>query len=225
MMEGKKKSWFRKHWIISIVLGFMVIGMFGSIFNPSEDNLDITGNVVDEQFEEVKQTCTPNWNCDSWSECSSSEIQTRICTDFNNCGINSGKPQTSQSCEYVSEEIIEVSIEELYEVFWEYSDLTDLQKDNLYKTKYKDKIIKTSIVADTISESSLFSWTGQYVVKEMSGPYSCFAKAFFSSSEKDKLLKANIGNKIIFEGKLVNYDFGITSCLEFDDAKVLDIQQ
>lgn len=43
-------------------------------------------------------TCTPNWLCASWSSCSSSGIQTRICTDLNKCGTIVNKPSTSQSC-------------------------------------------------------------------------------------------------------------------------------
>ena len=42
-------------------------------------------------------TCTPQWNCSSWSSCVSG-IQTRTCTDQNNCGTNEGKPPESQSC-------------------------------------------------------------------------------------------------------------------------------
>ena len=42
-------------------------------------------------------SCTPSWTCTSWSSCSSGS-QTRTCTDSNNCGTNTGKPVTSQSC-------------------------------------------------------------------------------------------------------------------------------
>ena len=42
--------------------------------------------------------CTPSWSCASWSICSVDCTQTRICTDINNCGVDTGKPIESQSC-------------------------------------------------------------------------------------------------------------------------------
>jgi len=35
-MEQKKKSWFRRHWIISIILVFVIIGTIGSLFDNEE---------------------------------------------------------------------------------------------------------------------------------------------------------------------------------------------
>ncbi|MCK4808120.1 MAG: TM2 domain-containing protein [Candidatus Aenigmarchaeota archaeon] len=116
---------------------------------------------------------------------------------------------------------IEVTIDELYSSFGAYSDLSDIQKENLYETKYEGKTIKTSIRADRISDATLSS---QYVVLQNSGRTSCIAKAFFPSTEKDKLLKANIGSTIVFTGKLINYDFGFASCLEFSKSKVVEIK-
>lgn len=45
----------------------------------------------------VQNTCTPNWQCISWSTCSNS-TQTRTCTDSNSCGNDNGKPVLTQSC-------------------------------------------------------------------------------------------------------------------------------
>ena len=42
-------------------------------------------------------TCTPNWQCASWSTCLSSQ-QSRTCTDSNSCGTSTNKPATTQSC-------------------------------------------------------------------------------------------------------------------------------
>ena len=117
---------------------------------------------------------------------------------------------------------ISVSIDELYSTFSDYSELSEIQKGELYKNKYNGRIIKTSIRADKINEASLSS---QYVVLQMSGLASCTAKAFFSSSEKNKLLNANLGDTIIFTGKLINYDFGFASCIEFGDSKVIEIKR
>lgn len=41
--------------------------------------------------------CTQNWQCTSWGVCSNG-VQTRTCTDANNCGITANKPVVSQSC-------------------------------------------------------------------------------------------------------------------------------
>ena len=42
-------------------------------------------------------SCTPIWQCSSWSSCSGS-TQTRTCTDSNSCGVSTDKPSESQSC-------------------------------------------------------------------------------------------------------------------------------
>ncbi len=41
--------------------------------------------------------CTPNWTCGSWSTCTSN-TQSRTCTDSNNCGVETNKSATTQSC-------------------------------------------------------------------------------------------------------------------------------
>ncbi|MFH1710893.1 MAG: hypothetical protein ABH840_01115 [Nanoarchaeota archaeon] len=41
--------------------------------------------------------CVQNWNCTSWGVCIS-RVQTRTCTDRNNCNNLTGKPATNQSC-------------------------------------------------------------------------------------------------------------------------------
>ena len=45
-------------------------------------------------------TCSPNWQCTSWSPnpCTAGQTQTRTCTDANSCDTTSGKPAESQSC-------------------------------------------------------------------------------------------------------------------------------
>ncbi len=97
-MKKQHKNWFRRHWIISIFLGFIVLGMIGSIFD-SGDKSDITGEVVNEQIEQV-EGCIHNWECSDWSECSVAGIQKRICTDSNNCGTVENKPSETETCEY-----------------------------------------------------------------------------------------------------------------------------
>ena len=41
--------------------------------------------------------CTPNWQCNAWSNCVNSQ-QTRNCTDSNNCNTTIGEPPLNQSC-------------------------------------------------------------------------------------------------------------------------------
>lgn len=57
----------------------------------------VVNNYIRAGFSTGKTICTPNWSCTAWSVCSSS-LQTRTCTDTNNCGTISGKPSESQSC-------------------------------------------------------------------------------------------------------------------------------
>jgi len=42
-------------------------------------------------------SCTEQWRCAQWSDCSSGS-QTRTCYDLSNCGTSKGKPSESQSC-------------------------------------------------------------------------------------------------------------------------------
>ena len=45
-----------------------------------------------------EETCTPNIQCSSWSECNSSGMQTRTCNDLNNCKVPTIKPILTQNC-------------------------------------------------------------------------------------------------------------------------------
>jgi len=41
--------------------------------------------------------CTPSWTCGDWGFCIGGQ-QTKTCTDSNNCGVDTKKPKTSQTC-------------------------------------------------------------------------------------------------------------------------------
>jgi hypothetical protein len=43
-------------------------------------------------------SCTPLWNCTGWSACNELSIQTKNCTDLNNCNVLTGRPLLVQSC-------------------------------------------------------------------------------------------------------------------------------
>lgn len=47
--------------------------------------------------EDNTASCTPNWNCNSWSSCVNNQ-QVRSCYDTNYCGVTSGAPAQTQSC-------------------------------------------------------------------------------------------------------------------------------
>ena len=44
--------------------------------------------------------CIEDWQCTEWSECDSSQTQTRTCEDLNSCGTQDNKPSETQSCDY-----------------------------------------------------------------------------------------------------------------------------
>lgn len=46
----------------------------------------------------ISSSCTEKWQCSEWSECASPGVQTRICTDTNDCGTTLKKPSQSQDC-------------------------------------------------------------------------------------------------------------------------------
>jgi hypothetical protein len=61
----------------------------GTLKCDSQCKLDASG---------CSNACNPSWSCGSWSACSSARMQTRSCTDVNNCGATAGKPTEAQSC-------------------------------------------------------------------------------------------------------------------------------
>lgn len=63
------------------------------------------------------QSCTPNWQCDTWSACSSGK-QTRTCSDANSCSNLAGKPSEQQSCTVAPPPQIEQPME-IKEPWWQ----------------------------------------------------------------------------------------------------------
>lgn len=127
--EKKWYDWFKKHPVWSVIIGVVLLSILINLFSGGSDS-EITGDVVNGQ-EEVEE-CVPDWDCSSWSDCTSSGSQTRTCTDLNNCGVTSGKPSETQTCEYTFSEEPEESFEELFEEFGEIIDsLFESQDENL----------------------------------------------------------------------------------------------
>ena len=70
--------------------------------NTANQSPQNTLNQIQQNTQQVIQnttppTCSPDWECDSWSACANSQ-RTRICSDLNNCGVTAGKPSGVQSC-------------------------------------------------------------------------------------------------------------------------------
>jgi len=47
----------------------------------------------------IVSDCIEMWNCGIWNECTDQGVQTRSCTDVNNCGTIQTKPSSTRSCD------------------------------------------------------------------------------------------------------------------------------
>lgn len=72
----------------------------GKIDNVRIYNRALSASDVSSLYQEggTPPSCTPDWQCSSWSVCSDGN-QTRTCADNNDCGTTEGKPSESQSCD------------------------------------------------------------------------------------------------------------------------------
>lgn len=66
-------------------------GYVGKLTRASINN-DLLKNPITPQT-----ACLPKWQCGNWSDCINS-LQTKTCTDSNNCGTLTGRPSLTQSC-------------------------------------------------------------------------------------------------------------------------------
>ncbi len=67
---------------------------------------DIQEGIPDLYIKKIHEsTCTEDWSCRDWSECTEKGEQTRSCTDSNSCGTDKSKPLTTQECTYIEEEM------------------------------------------------------------------------------------------------------------------------
>jgi len=62
----------------------------------------VTTTTVAEETTTTVEKCQEEWTCTDWSECKDG-IQTRTCTDENNCGTDLYRPFESQPCTTVGE--------------------------------------------------------------------------------------------------------------------------
>ena len=63
----------------------------------SDTSLSPSFSVHSTGYQTCVITCTEDWSCETWTECSS-EQQTRECTDSNTCGTTNTKPEVTQAC-------------------------------------------------------------------------------------------------------------------------------
>lgn len=70
-------------------LGFMAVQPW-AFFGPNKINTVVVSGQA--------PFCTPNWQCSAWGACQSNGVQDRQCTDSNNCGVSSGRPEIARSC-------------------------------------------------------------------------------------------------------------------------------
>jgi hypothetical protein len=74
------------------------VSVWNKALSASEvSDLYNSGNGKEVCSSVVPQTCTENWTCSSWSNCSNSQ-QTRTCIDNNACNTTTNKPALTQSC-------------------------------------------------------------------------------------------------------------------------------
>jgi len=53
MKETKQKNWFRRHWIVSIILGIFILGIIGSMFNTESGDYS-TGTSKNSEITNLK---------------------------------------------------------------------------------------------------------------------------------------------------------------------------
>lgn len=75
--------------------------------NDDYYDIKIKLNKISEGIPEIylkkinEEVCYENWNCTDWTNCSELGVQTRVCTDLNDCGTIEEKPSASRACTYV----------------------------------------------------------------------------------------------------------------------------
>jgi len=94
--------------LLFLLMGMAIMGAIASIvavvlFMPNSGQTGFATQTFqqDNANTEPEETCTPDWECNSWSECSVLGKQTRVCNDLNHCETSAGKPETTKTCTFV----------------------------------------------------------------------------------------------------------------------------
>lgn len=83
-------------------------GVVNNAFEDCEADSDCDHGYACESCECV-YVCAEDWSCRTWDDCSPEGLQTRTCTDRNDCGTSEIKPSESQPCEYTEGQDLEVT--------------------------------------------------------------------------------------------------------------------
>jgi hypothetical protein len=85
-MEEKKKSWFRKHWILSIFLGLILLGIISTVFNNLTGNKGVsnTGSVVNLNQQTDNQTADTQVPANSGFQTGTNNIPSTTPVNANN---------------------------------------------------------------------------------------------------------------------------------------------
>ena len=133
------------------------------IYDPTNPS---SQDISDNYFTISATSCTPYWQCTAWGVCANN-IQTRTCTDINNCGVTTGKPATAQVCTLQPTLTITSPISgsklvqnQKYNIAWTYSGINNISI-NLVGNISPTGIIGTSIpiVANFPTTFGIFPFT------------------------------------------------------------------
>jgi hypothetical protein len=183
MVSEVKKSWFRRHWIITTFLIIILIGMISSMFNSNDDS--------------TKKSSSLTLGEPTYPQPSNIKGEDEDKSLTGNA-VNNNPMDNSKSIQQEG-----IDLYELEYLFCRYdSPYTDLQKEEEFK-KYKDKWIETSVIVDEVHEG----WLGGLYVTALAPDVTIH----FKESEKDKLLKIDKYDEINFSGRIDRYSlFGIS---------------
>jgi len=195
MQTEKKLSIFmKKHpvWYGIIIVAFCIFLLLITIDKDSNS----TGNVIKEveDIQQGEKECVSDWSCGSWSECSSSGMQTRICTDLNNCETNLDKPSEAQICT-APKNYIKKTYDDTCKIFDYDSKYTDIQKEKIFEEEYESKYVKWT---GTISDIDFSVWDNLRMEVMMS----CgTGRIYMNQNQYDKLILLSKGDKVTFVGR------------------------
>ncbi|SDX66274.1 hypothetical protein [Halobellus clavatus] len=103
------------------------------------------------------------------------------------------------------------------------STYTDLQKDEIWSSKYRGKWIRASAYVHSVDENAfgkLVVLAGPQAESELDIGFSPY-RIGFKESERGDLLRVSPNQRIRFEGKLTDYG-GITSSISISEARLIE---
>ena len=90
-----------------VIFLFLIVAIFSlsfsSAFSFQDWFSDFYSKITGRTTTGNETVCTESWSCSEWGTCTNS-LQSRTCTDSNNCGTTNSKPVESQSCSECTDE-------------------------------------------------------------------------------------------------------------------------